>query len=55
MTEGGIKERMTAARLGYRTDMRQQLAAAQQEIAVLKAEVARLQAMLDERDTRNTR
>ena len=45
VTEGGIKERMTAARLGYRTNQREeianlqrQLAAARQEIEALKKE-----------------
>ena len=45
VTEGGIKERMSAARLGYRTNQREeianlqrQLAAARQEIEALKKE-----------------
>ncbi len=42
VTEGGIKERMTAARLGYRADKKQELVAAHQEIAALKAEINRL-------------
>ena len=46
--EGGIKERMTAARLGYRTNQREEierlkseLAAAKRRIAVLEAKLAR--------------
>ncbi|MBO4814100.1 MAG: four helix bundle suffix domain-containing protein [Muribaculaceae bacterium] len=42
VTEGGIKERMTAARLGYRNDTKHQLEEARQEIAKLKNEIARL-------------
>lgn len=42
VTEGGIKERMTAARLGYRNNTKQQLEEAKQEIAELKREIARL-------------
>ena len=48
VTEGGIRERMTAARLGYRTNQREELEAAQREIARLKAENARLKARLSE-------
>jgi len=47
VAEGGIKERMTAARIGYRTDKEEALRAAQQEIAALKAQVARLQAIIE--------
>ena len=54
VTEGGIKERMTAARTGYRADKQQELAAAQQEIARLKAEIARLKAIIEEL-TKNSR
>ena len=46
VTQGGIKERMTAARLGYRTDQRKRIAALERENAALKAEVARLTAVL---------
>ena len=44
VTEGGIKERMTAARLGYRNDMKKHLEQAQQEISRLKAENEQLRA-----------
>jgi len=42
VSEGGIRERMTAARLGYRNDTKQQLEEARQEIVELKREIARL-------------
>ena len=51
VTEGGIRERMTAARLGYRTNqqqeivqLKQQLELANQRIAELEAENQRLKA-----------
>lgn len=43
ITEGGIRERMTAARLGYRTDQREQLRRLEEENNALRAEVDRLQ------------
>jgi len=46
VTQGGIKERMTAARLGYRTDQRERIAALERENAALRAENARLKAAL---------
>ena len=46
VTEGGIKERMTAARLGYRTDQREQLRRLEEENGALRAEVARLQGVI---------
>ncbi len=48
VTEGGIKERMTAARTGFRADKKQELDAAYREIASLKAEIARLNAIVEE-------
>ena len=48
VTEGGIKERMTAARLGYRSDQQEQLTAANREIAALKAEIERQNAIIAE-------
>lgn len=44
VTQGGIRERMTAARLGYRTDQRERIAALEREIAALRAENAALRA-----------
>ncbi len=38
VTEGGIRERMTAARLGYRTNQREALEAARHEIDTLRQE-----------------
>ena len=46
VTQGGIRERMTAARLGYRTDQRERIAALERENAALRAKVARLEAAL---------
>ena len=46
ITQGGIRERMTAARLGYRAITRDSLLALQRENQTLKTEVARLQAEL---------
>ena len=45
-TEGGIKERMTAARLEQRETQKEIIARQQQEIAALKAEIARLKMRL---------
>lgn len=42
VTQGGIKERMTAARLGYRTSEREALAEARCQIQELSDEIARL-------------
>ena len=43
VTEGGIKERMTAARLGYRSDKKEELEAAYQEINTLRARLHQLE------------
>lgn len=42
VTQGGIKERMTAARLGYRTDQRNELEALRNENAVLRDRIEQL-------------
>ena len=55
VTEGGIKERMTAARLGYRADKKEELAAANQEIATLKAEIQRLNTIIAQLKEENSR
>ena len=47
-TEGGIKERMTAARLEQRETQKEIIARQQQEIAALKKEIARLKMRLGE-------
>ena len=44
VTEGGIRERMTAARLGYRTNQKALIEQQQTEIARLQAEIAKQQA-----------
>lgn len=48
-TEGGIRERMTAARLEQRETQKQIIARQQKEIETLKAEVARLKVLLGEK------
>ena len=45
-TEGGIRERMTAARLGQRETQRQIIERQEAEIAALRQENARLREML---------
>ena len=49
-TEGGIRERMTAARLEQRATQKEIIERQAQEIATLKQENARLRALLDERN-----
>lgn len=51
VTEGGIRERMTAARLGYRNTQRETLAAAQAEISTLQEENATLKKRIQELET----
>lgn len=48
VTEGGIRERMTAARLGYRTNQRETIACLTQQVEQLKAENTMLRAILRE-------
>ena len=43
VTEGGIKERMTAARLGYRSDRKEELEAAYGEINALRERLSQLE------------
>lgn len=47
--EGGIRERMTAARLGYRNNQKDEIARLQAENALLKARVAELEALLGQK------
>ena len=42
ITEGGIRERMTAARLGYRTNQRETIEELSRQVEALKKENARL-------------
>lgn len=46
VTEGGIKERMTAARLGYRTNQREEIARLKQELEAANRRIAELEAKL---------
>ena len=46
VTQGGIKERMHAARTGYRKEQDAELARLKQEVAVLRQEVERLKTLL---------
>ena len=46
-TQGGIRERMTAARLGQRATQQDIIATQRQEIEALKQEIARLRALLN--------
>ena len=43
VTEGGIKERMTAARLGYRTNQQQEIARLRQDLAQAERRIAELE------------
>ena len=45
--EGGIKERMTAARLGYRTNQKEEIARLENENKELKQEIERLKKALN--------
>ena len=44
--EGGIKERMTAARLGYRTNQREEIERLKSELAAARQRIAELEAKL---------
>ena len=46
ITEGGIKERMTAARLGYRTNQREEIARLKQELEQAYRRIAELEERL---------
>lgn len=52
-TEGGIRERMTAARLEQRFTQKEIIERQAQEIAALKKEIARLKALLWDHDHKN--
>ena len=54
-TEGGIRERMTAARLNQRDTQRQVIERQAREIAALKQEISRLQSLLDGMDEMDRR
>ena len=44
--EGGIKERMTAARLGYRTNQKEEIAQLKRELEAANRRIAELEAMI---------
>ena len=46
VTEGGIKERMTAARQGYRTNQKDEIARLQQELELAQNSIKELEAEL---------
>ena len=50
--KGGIKERMHAARTGYRQEQDEELYNLRQEVPQLKAEIVRLRALLKENGIR---
>ncbi len=52
VTQGGIKERMHAARTGYRQEQDEELNNLRQEVSQLKAEISRLRALLKENGIR---
>ena len=47
ITEGGIRERMTAARLGYRTNQKDTIEKMKSEIEQLKKENEQLKAIIE--------
>jgi len=47
--EGGIKERMTAARLGYRTNQREEIERLKRELESANRRIAELEAELSRR------
>ena len=49
VTEGGIKERMYAARTGYRKEQDRMMQALKAENTALKAEMARLKSLLEDK------
>ena len=52
VTEGGIKERMTAARLGYRTNQREEIEKLKRALEAANKRIAELEAKLKDRDAR---
>jgi four helix bundle suffix protein len=51
--EGGIKERMTAARLGYRTNQREEIERLTRELAAANRQIADLETKLAKKDRKN--
>ncbi len=54
VSQGGIRERMTAARLGYRTDQRNELEALRKENQTLKERIKQLEEIIS-RNSRESR
>ena len=52
VTEGGIKERMTAARLGYLTNQREEIENLRKALEAANKRIAELEAKLKDRDAR---
>ena len=52
VTEGGIKERMTAARLGYRTNQREEIENLKRALEAANKRIVELEAKLKDRDAR---
>lgn len=52
VTEGGIKERMTAARLGYRTNQREEIENLKRALETANKRIAELEAKLKDKDAR---
>jgi four helix bundle suffix protein len=52
VTEGGIKERMTAARLGYRTNQREEIENLKKALEAANKRIVELEAKLKDRDAR---
>ena len=50
ITEGGIKERMTAARLGYRNNQKEEIKRLTNELNNAKKRIAELEKLLKEKD-----
>jgi cell division protein FtsB len=50
VTQGGIKERMHAARTGYRQEQDAEFGRLKQEVATLKQEIERLKKLLSQNE-----
>ena len=53
VTQGGIRERMTAARLGYRTKQRETIDNLSREVATLREENFKLKKKIEELEGKN--
>ena len=50
VTEGGIKERMTAARLGYRNNQKEEIKRLKEELNNAQKRIAELERLLKEKE-----